>query len=157
MTEDSRKHFYGSLPRKRSAVGVLIFDGDKLLVLEPSYKPNWLVPGGVVEKSESPYEAAIRECKEEIGLAVEIISFLCADYKRGNDEIGDAVHFLFLGRLQKEAELRIDEEEIKRFHWMKPADALSRFDHHLSTRVAVGLRSIEENRPFYCEEGQIVI
>lgn len=157
MAQDSKKGFYDSLPRKRSAVGVLIFDGDRMLVLEPSYKPNWLVPGGVVEKSESPYEAAIRECKEEIGLPVEIVSFLCADYKRGNDEIGDAVHFLFLGKLSKDATICVDEKEIKQFYWMSPTEALSKFDVHLSTRVSVGLSAIKAQRSFYCEEGQVVI
>lgn len=157
MTQDSKKNYYDSLPRKRSAVGVLIFNEDKMLVLEPTYKPNWLVPGGVVEKSESPHEAAIRECREEIGLTVEIMSFLCADYKRGNNQIGDAVHFLFLGKISKDSKICIDEKEIKQFHWLEPMAALSKFDHHLSTRVTVGLKSIDENRPFYCEEGQIVI
>lgn len=71
--------------------------------------------------------------------------------------MGDAIHFLFMGKLQKEAEIRIDEKEIKHFYWMKPADALTKFDQHLTIRVAAGLRSIEENRPFYCEEGQVVI
>lgn len=127
------------------------------MVLEPSYKSNWLVPGGVVEKTESPYEAAVRECKEEIGLPIEITAFLCADYKRGNEGIGDAVHFLFQGKLSKGSEIRLDEKEIKQFYWMKPNEALAKFDHHLATRVSVGLRSIEEQRPFYCEEGQIVI
>lgn len=157
MSQESKKHFYDSLPRKRSAVGVLLFDEGKLLVLEPTYKPNWLVPGGVVEKYESPYEAALRECAEEIGINIEITSFLCADYKRGDEDIGDAVHFLFLGKLPSGAKIQIDNQEIKQFYWMAPEDALLKFDQHLSTRVAIGLRSIREQRPFYCEEGQVVV
>jgi hypothetical protein len=40
MSAESKQEYYKNLPRKRSAVGVLIFKGSKLLVLEPSYKPN---------------------------------------------------------------------------------------------------------------------
>jgi 8-oxo-dGTP diphosphatase len=156
MSTESKKEFYNSLPRKRSAVGVLIFKGDLMLVLEPSYKPNWLVPGGVVEKSESPLEAAIRECQEEIGVDVEIKEFLCADYKRGNEDIGDAVHFLFLATIANNAIIKINGEEIKSLQWMKPEDALAKFDSHLATRVTCGLQAIKNKRPFYCEEGEVL-
>lgn len=157
MSGGSRADFYNSLPRKRSAVGVLIFRDEKILVLEPTYKPNWLVPGGVVEASESPFEAAIRECQEEIGHKVEITKFLCADYKRGNPEIGDAVHFLFLGKLGTNSEIKIDEKEIKRSVWLSPEEALLKFDSHLATRVRCGLKALSEGRPYYCEDGEVII
>jgi 8-oxo-dGTP pyrophosphatase MutT (NUDIX family) len=153
----SRTDYYNSLPRKRSAVGVLIFQDDKILVLEPTYKPNWLVPGGVVEASESPFEAAVRECQEEIGHKVNVTKFLCADYKRGNQEIGDAVHFLFLGEISANAEIRIDTKEIKRSVWLSPEEALSKFDVHLATRVRCGLKAISEGRPYYCEDGEVIV
>lgn len=156
MSAETKKQFYDSLPRKRSAVGVLIFKDDLLLVLEPTYKPNWLVPGGVVEKSESPLEAALRECQEEIGVSVEIKNFLCADYKRGNDETGDAVHFLFEATVDDPNGLQIDDQEIKSFAWMKPELALAKFDSHLATRVACGLQAMKNKSPVYCEEGEIL-
>jgi 8-oxo-dGTP diphosphatase len=156
MSAEAKIDFYNNLPRKRSAVGVLIFKGHEILVLEPTYKPNWVVPGGVVERSESPLEAAKRECLEEIGVDVEIKEFLCADYKRGNEITGDAVHFLFLGVLPESANLKIDENEIKRLVWMKPQDALEKFDAHLATRVSCGLKAIQDKRSYYCEEGEII-
>lgn len=156
MTQQSRQDYYNGIPRKRSAVGVLIFKNDKILVLEPTYKPNWVVPGGVVEKSESPLEAAVRECREEIGVDVEIKEFLCADYKRGNEEIGDAIHFLFLGILPETDDIKIDEKEIKRFVWLKPQEALTKFDTHLATRVSCGLKAIQDKRSYYCQEGEVI-
>lgn len=156
MSNQSKQDYYNGIPRKRSAVGVLIFQNDQILVLEPTYKPNWVVPGGVVEKSESPLEAAKRECREEIGVDVEIKEFLCADYKRGNEEIGDAVHFLFLGVLPESAELKVDENEIKCFVWLSLQEALKKFDTHLATRVTCGFKAIRDQRSYYCEEGEVL-
>nr|BFE76200.1 hypothetical protein GCM10020092_095010 [Actinoplanes digitatis] len=42
--------FTATLPRKRMAAGVLLSDGrDRVLLVEPTYKPYWEIPGGTVE------------------------------------------------------------------------------------------------------------
>jgi 8-oxo-dGTP diphosphatase len=57
------------LPRKRAAATVLFTDADgRVLVLKPTYKPGWELPGGAVEDDESPRQAAIREVLEELNL-----------------------------------------------------------------------------------------
>ncbi|MDX8035431.1 MFS transporter [Lentzea sp. BCCO 10_0856] len=40
---------------------------DRVLLLEPSYKPNWKIPGGAVEADESPWANATRELVEVFG------------------------------------------------------------------------------------------
>ena len=51
MTDD----YTATLPRKRMAAAVLFFDAaDRLLLVEPTYKPTWELPGGTVEADESP-------------------------------------------------------------------------------------------------------
>ena len=42
----------------------------KLLVVEPTYKMTWEIPGGVVEANESPRQTAIREARGGIGIAL---------------------------------------------------------------------------------------
>jgi 8-oxo-dGTP pyrophosphatase MutT (NUDIX family) len=41
--------------------------GGRVLLVEPTYKDYWEVPGGAVDADESPYDAAVREVKEELG------------------------------------------------------------------------------------------
>ena len=42
-----------------------------LLILKPTYKSGWTIPGGVMEADgESPWEACQREVREETGLEV---------------------------------------------------------------------------------------
>ncbi len=65
----SDKTYQRSLPKKRMSAGALFFDEvGRLLVVEPAYKANWEIPGGVVELDESPREARMREAKEELGV-----------------------------------------------------------------------------------------
>lgn len=51
-----------ALPRKRVAAGVLYLDTEgRLLLVDPVYKTDWEIPGGAVEKNESPRAGAMRE------------------------------------------------------------------------------------------------
>lgn len=52
---------------------VYIFYEDKVLLhLHPKFG-KWLPPGGHVERNETPFEAAVREAKEETGLDLVFI------------------------------------------------------------------------------------
>lgn len=54
------------------AAGVLLFDEhDRFLLVDPTYKPGWEFPGGVVEAGEAPARAGIREVAEEIGIHLD--------------------------------------------------------------------------------------
>ena len=48
-------------------VGTLFFSDNKILLDKPRKRPTYQLIGGRVEKDETPFEAAIRECHEELG------------------------------------------------------------------------------------------
>ncbi|MEU9118082.1 NUDIX domain-containing protein [Streptomyces sp. NPDC048483] len=51
------------------AAGVLLFDDeDRVLLVDPTYKPGWEFPGGIVEPGEPPAHAGVREVAEELGI-----------------------------------------------------------------------------------------
>jgi len=60
------------LPAIPVSAGALIFDRKgRLLILNPTYKSGWTIPGGVMEADgESPWEACQREVREETGIEV---------------------------------------------------------------------------------------
>jgi len=52
---------------KPQAAGVVMMHGGHVLLLRRSGEGIWGLPGGGLEKGENPIQAAIRECREEIG------------------------------------------------------------------------------------------
>ena len=52
------REYTSSLPGKRMGAGVLFTDETgRLLLVEPTYKPTWEIPGGAMEADESPRDA----------------------------------------------------------------------------------------------------
>ena len=48
-------------------VGTMFFKDNKLLIDKPRKRPTYQMIGGRVEDGETPLQAAIRECHEELG------------------------------------------------------------------------------------------
>ena len=67
----------------------------RLLILKPTYKGGWTIPGGVIEIGESPWEACRRETKEECGLDVTAGRLVCLDFLRPRPGRPGGMRFLF--------------------------------------------------------------
>ena len=71
------------LPGIAVSAGALIFDRAGLVILKPTYKSGWTIPGGVMEADgESPWEACRREVREETGLDVSRGRLAAMDFRR---------------------------------------------------------------------------
>jgi 8-oxo-dGTP pyrophosphatase MutT (NUDIX family) len=55
----------------KTSCGVLITDGQKLLVCHVTLQPQWDIPKGVMNEFEECKQAAIRECYEETGIQLK--------------------------------------------------------------------------------------
>jgi 8-oxo-dGTP diphosphatase len=81
----------------RMAAGVLFRDdAGRVLLVKPTYKAGWDIPGGYVEPGESPKQAAHREVREELGITPPIGRLLVVDWAPHPSE-GDKVLFVFDG------------------------------------------------------------
>lgn len=80
-----------TLPTKRMATGALITRGNEILIVEPTYKENWEIPGGAIEKDESPREALQRELLEELGIQATIGRPLVIEYQSSTKEKSESV------------------------------------------------------------------
>jgi ADP-ribose pyrophosphatase YjhB (NUDIX family) len=85
------------MARPRVAAGALFADGQgRVLMVRPTYKDYWDIPGGYVEPGESPRAACQRELKEELGLALQVGRLLVVDWAPQTGE-GDKLLFIFTG------------------------------------------------------------
>jgi 8-oxo-dGTP pyrophosphatase MutT (NUDIX family) len=91
--------YVAQLPQKRMSAGMLIRDdGGRVLLVEPSYKPSWEIPGGVVETGEAPWTTAVREVFEEVGLTRSYGGLLVVDHVPAeNDSLPERIAFVFDG------------------------------------------------------------
>ena len=85
------------LPRIPASASALIWSRKRrLLILNPTYKGGWTLPGGVMEADgETPWEACRREVREECGLDVRHGRLVCVDFLRPRPNRPGGVRFLF--------------------------------------------------------------
>jgi ADP-ribose pyrophosphatase YjhB (NUDIX family) len=87
--------FGGRYRRTEGAHVLAIDDAGRILVVRTTYLgPEWMLPGGRVERTETPHDAAVRETREETGLDVRVARLVLIDAHRARD-----VSFVFLGRV----------------------------------------------------------
>jgi len=145
------------LPRLPASAGALLHDGDgRILVLEPTYKSGWTVPGGQVEEDgESPWEACRREVREETGLEVVSGRLACVDFLHPRPGRPGGMRFLFdcgVVPAAARAGIVVQEGEIADHRWVTPAEADRLLSGPVGRRVsralgATGTCYLEDGRP----------
>ena len=85
------------LPRVPVSAGALIFDRKgRLLILKPTYKSGWTIPGGIMEADgETPWQACQREVREECGLEVMSGRLACMDFRPWRVSNPGGIRYLF--------------------------------------------------------------
>jgi ADP-ribose pyrophosphatase YjhB (NUDIX family) len=145
-----------ALPAIPVSAGALIFDRDgRLLILKPTYKTGWTIPGGVMEADgETPWEACRREVREECGLEVSRSRLACMDFRRPRPGRPGGVRFLFdcgaLSRTRLET-IVLQPEEIAEHRLAELAVALPLLRGPIRRRVRAacagrGLVYLEDGR-----------
>ena len=80
---------------KVAAAVVVIYQNQVLLVQRknPPFQGCWTLPAGFVDGGEDPRQAAVRECKEESGLNVEVGDLYDIHYGKDHPRGADFVLF----------------------------------------------------------------
>ncbi|WP_344447196.1 NUDIX hydrolase, partial [Kitasatospora nipponensis] len=111
------------------ASAVLLFDEqDRVLLVDPVYKPAWEFPGGVVERGEAPTSGAVREAAEELGLRLEpeALRLLAVDWEPRTGPRRGGLRLVYDGgRLtaDQRAGLRLPPDELRAWRFVTLAEA----------------------------------
>jgi 8-oxo-dGTP diphosphatase len=146
------------IPRIPASAGALIYDKTgRLLILKPSYKARWTIPGGQIEETgESPWQGCRRETFEECGLAIECGRLVCVDFLRPRPGRPGGVRFLFdCGSFRDEQleAITIDDDEINEHCFAELAEAASLLSGPVRRRV---LAAAGRKHCVYLEQGRRV-
>jgi len=146
------------LPAIPVSAGALIFDrAGRLLILNPTYKTGWTIPGGVMEADgETPWEACQREVLEECGVEVRRGRLACMDFRRPKPGRAGGVRFLFdCGRIGERAlaGIVVQPEEVSEYRLAAIPDALGLLRGPIRRRVRAAVGS---KRLVYLEDGRPV-
>jgi 8-oxo-dGTP diphosphatase len=147
----------GFPPRLPVSVGALITDRRRrLLVLEPTYKSGWTIPGGQMETDgETPWDACRREVSEECGLVVESGRLRCVDFLRPRQDHAGGLRLLFdCGSVDDlaVAQIVLQPGEIAAFRFVELSEAADLLSGPVRRRVLAAFGSpsvlyLEEGRP----------
>jgi ADP-ribose pyrophosphatase YjhB (NUDIX family) len=146
------------LARKRMGAGILFRNrAGRVLLVEPSYKPNWEIPGGAVEADESPWGTAIRELGEELGWDYPLGRLLVVDHVREQESRPEGVMFVFDGGVLDETELPemvFPDGEILSAGFYSIQDARNKVNPLLADRIAAAVQAAEQDMTALCEQGR---
>ncbi|MEU8709238.1 NUDIX hydrolase [Streptomyces sp. NPDC048565] len=140
------------------ASGVLLFDDqDRVLLVDPTYKPGWEFPGGVVEHGEAPAQAGIREVAEELGLCLDTVpKLLVVDWEAPKPPAYGGLRFLFDGgRLLGEnaARLLLPGSELRGWRFVTEEEAAGLLPPTRYERLRWALRARERSTVLNLEAG----
>jgi ADP-ribose pyrophosphatase YjhB (NUDIX family) len=148
---------YASLARKRIAAGAVFRDRTgRALLVRPTYKSTWEVPGGAVEFGEGPASAAAREVEEELGVALPIGPLLVVDWVPAQAPKTEGLLLLFDGGVVTDevvARFSLAASEVEEWAFVDPVNLTEHVSEGMASRLRAALRALETGRTEYLEEG----
>lgn len=108
----------------------LVTDGERLLLVQTSYREGWRPPGGFLDRGELPRDAVCRELREELLLDIGFQEPHRADL----DPVARFVTYLSVGVVAPDTALRPQPPELIAAQWF-PLDDLPPFADDFSVGV----------------------
>ncbi len=139
----------------RIASGALFVSNGLVLLVHKVYGNGWDIPGGYVDRGESPADACRREVREELGIDVEPQRLLVHDWAPSERE-GDKLLYVFDGGLlpgKLRAQMSVDRAELDRWEWVNAQELDEYLIPRLARRLREAYRAHVEGATFYLEHG----
>jgi 8-oxo-dGTP diphosphatase len=134
-----------------AAHAVLVDERGWVLIVRPSYKRRWHLPGGYVHIGETPTSAVTREVFEELGIRPELRGPVTVSWAPHGG--ADRLLFTYTGRLTEELRqaVSIDGAEIIGWTTLDPERLEERLHQRLAARIRASIEADECGQVQYIE------
>lgn len=142
----------------RIAAGALFARNDEVLLVRKTYGERWDIPGGYVDRNESPAAACTRELREELSIDRVPMRLLVQDWAP-NDREGDKILYVFsCGELGDDANrIKLDGNELDHWEWVPVAKLAEYVIPRLVRRLSQAWEATVDGSSRYLEHGQRVL
>ncbi|MCW2905268.1 MAG: putative ATP/GTP-binding protein [Actinomycetia bacterium] len=148
----STADWFASLPTVYLSASMLITDSeDRILLVKPNYRPDWGIPGGIVEADEAPDQCVSREIAEELALDIPAGDLLVVDWSAAAGARPQAImNFVFDGGVLTDPRaIRLQEEELDDAEFLGWAEAEARMAPAQAARVPAARQARQTRRTVY--------
>lgn len=151
--------YYATLPKIIGGAGAIIRDtAARILLVKPSYRDHWEVPGGGLDLGEDPRQAFRREVKEELGLDLAPGRLLVVDWMPEQpDGRPPLCNFLFDGGLitpeEARQQVRLDSDELTDWKLAAPEEWDALLPEHMVRRLHACCRALTRDTTVYLHHG----
>ena len=128
----------------------------RVLLVDPTYKPTWDLPGGAVEKEESPHAACRREVAEELGLDRAPGRVLVVDWVPSLPERPEGLIVVYDGGVLAPGEvatITLQDGELAGYEFVEPGQVAERVIPLLARRIAACVDAIKAGTVISLEGG----
>lgn len=150
--------YYRSLPGKRIGAGLLCRDADdRVLLVQPTYKPTWELPGGVVEAGESPAACAAREVREELGVDLPVGRLLVVDWLPVRPPKTEGLMMQFDGGVVDEgvtSRFHLPPDELSAWRWFGSEELDAVLPDYMARRTRLAVAAARSGATSYLEWGR---
>ena len=124
-------------------------DDFEVVLVRPAGRDAWCLPKGLIEKGESAEDAAVRECREETGLAVspvEPLGQISYVYSRRTEAAGSLIRvfknvYFFLMKFEG-GDPAAHDHEIDEVAWMGLDEAMRRASYKSERELITKARAL---------------
>lgn len=144
-------------PRKRVGADAILRDEHgRILLVDPKYKPDWDMPGGMAEANEPPLVAVRRELREELGHDLQVNGLLCVDWVSPHGPWDDLLMFVFDGgtlSTQQISGLQLLDDELAEYEFCTEDEAAKRLRPYVWRRIMHALQALTSDCTLYLHDG----
>jgi 8-oxo-dGTP diphosphatase len=155
---EAKARYYASLATKRVGAGLVCRDdAGRILLVRPTYKPTWEIPGGAVEAGESPAAAVAREVLEELGTPIPIGRLLVVDWLPAQHPKTEGLMLLFDGGAvdnEMTQQFSLPPQELHEWAFVDPDRLEAYVSEHMARRLGAAVAAVRMGGTSYLEAGE---